>query len=292
MRIGGVPEHFNLPWHLSIAKGYFKDLNVQWQDFAGGTGAMNKALRDGSLDIAILLTEGIAADIINGNPSQILQTYIKSPLIWGLHTSATRDFEKMSDLKKAKYAISRLGSGSHLMAYINAQNQNWQLTENDFTVVGNFDTARQSLHASQTDVILWEKFTTKPYVDSGELKRVGECVTPWSCFVIAARNEIIETRSAELHQILRTINNACYEFMDSPQAISLVAERYGLLYRDAELWFYQTEWSSDNHISEKMLNNVMNNLLSIGAIKSLVNPHTLCSTSHTNFVTDKPQKTW
>jgi hypothetical protein len=140
---------------------------------------------------------------------------------------------------------------------------------------------------------LWEKFTTKPYVDSGELRRVGECVTPWSCFVIAARNEIIEKHSQELTFILKTINDACYEFMDSPQAISLVAEKYNLLHRDAEMWFYQTEWATDNHISEKMLVNVMNNLLSIGAIKTMVNPHTLCSTQHTHFVTDKqPKKSW
>jgi sulfonate transport system substrate-binding protein len=29
-------------------------------------------------------------------------------------------------------------------------------------------------------------------VDSGEFKQIGECRTPWPCFVLAASNEFIE----------------------------------------------------------------------------------------------------
>lgn len=34
IRIGGVPEHFNLPWHLAIEDGAFKEagIDLQWQD--------------------------------------------------------------------------------------------------------------------------------------------------------------------------------------------------------------------------------------------------------------------
>ena len=46
LKVGGVPEHFNLPWHLCIENDEFKneDINVIWKDFPDGTGAMTRAL--------------------------------------------------------------------------------------------------------------------------------------------------------------------------------------------------------------------------------------------------------
>ena len=56
--IGGVPEHFNLPWYLTLRdKEYHaKDINLRWRDFPGGTGRMCKALRNGEIDLAVILT--------------------------------------------------------------------------------------------------------------------------------------------------------------------------------------------------------------------------------------------
>lgn len=52
IRIGGVPEHFNLPWHLALEEGLFlkAGVSVEWIDFPEGTGAMNKALRAKEID--------------------------------------------------------------------------------------------------------------------------------------------------------------------------------------------------------------------------------------------------
>ncbi len=39
IRVLGVPEHFNLPWHLAAERGYFKDASVsfhwsfRWRSF-------------------------------------------------------------------------------------------------------------------------------------------------------------------------------------------------------------------------------------------------------------------
>ena len=54
IRAGGVPEHFNLPWRLSIERGYFSDvgLDVTWTDQLGGTGQIVEELGAGSVDIA------------------------------------------------------------------------------------------------------------------------------------------------------------------------------------------------------------------------------------------------
>ena len=58
LRIGGVPEHFNLPWLRLAESGALDDLGVAWRDVPEGSGAMAAALRAGELDAAMLLTEG------------------------------------------------------------------------------------------------------------------------------------------------------------------------------------------------------------------------------------------
>ena len=66
VKIVGVPEHFNLPWHLCLENGEFEKENIdlQWTDVPEGTGKMCQMLRDGSTDIAVILTEGIIKDIV------------------------------------------------------------------------------------------------------------------------------------------------------------------------------------------------------------------------------------
>ena len=78
INIGGVPEHFNLAWYLTLKNGEYKaeGINLRWKDYFGGTGAMNKALREKEIDMAVILTEGIIKDIIDGNPRKIVQTFV------------------------------------------------------------------------------------------------------------------------------------------------------------------------------------------------------------------------
>ena len=69
VKIVGVPEHFNLPWHLCIENGEFEaeNIDLQWKNIPEGTGKMCQMLRDGEADIAVILTEGIVKDIVAGN---------------------------------------------------------------------------------------------------------------------------------------------------------------------------------------------------------------------------------
>ena len=38
IRVGGVPEHFNAPWHIAKSRGLFEKAGVDfvWKDFPGG----------------------------------------------------------------------------------------------------------------------------------------------------------------------------------------------------------------------------------------------------------------
>ncbi len=246
VNIGGVPEHFNLPWGLTINNGEFAEQNIdlKWRDYPGGTGAMCKALREKEIDIAVILTEGIIKDIIDGNPSKIVQTYIETPLIWGIHVAANSPYKTINDLKGTKAAISRYGSGSHLMAYINAENNNWDLkTDLDFKIIDNLDGAVIGLQSGIADYFLWERFTTKPLVDNGTFRHIGNCPSPWPCFVIAVRNDFIESNRAELKSILNIINRTTSEFKDIPSIDKTIANSYLQKIEDVREWLKLTEWS-------------------------------------------------
>lgn len=211
VKIGGVPEHFNLAWYLTLKNGEYKkeNINLRWEDYPGGTGAMNEALRTGEIDMAVILTEGIVKDIAEGNPSKVVQVFVETPLIWGVHVAAGSEFKSIEELKGKRCAISRYGSGSHLMAYINAENHNWDLdTDLNFNVIQDLDGAVNALSNGDADYFMWEKFMTKPIVDSGVFRRIGHCPTPWPCFVIAVRNEFLETHENIVKIILEKIGRA------------------------------------------------------------------------------------
>ncbi|MBD3861912.1 MULTISPECIES: substrate-binding domain-containing protein [Olleya] len=268
INIGGVPEHFNLAWYLGLKNGEFKeqDINLRWKDYFGGTGAMCKGLRDGDIDMAVILTEGIIKDIIDGNKSKIVQVFVKTPLIWGIHVAANSDYNKIEDLKGTKAAISRYGSGSHLMAYINAENNGWDLEKDlDFEVIKNLEGAVEGLTQGKADYFMWEKFTTKPLVDNGTFRRVDNCPSPWPCFVIAVREEFLKTNKDDVKAILDIVNATTQEFKDIPSIDRMIANRYEQELEDVQEWLGLTEWSQEN-ISKKTVQKVQDELFALNII--------------------------
>jgi len=272
LKVGGVPEHFNLPWHMAIEAGAFEErnINVKWYEQHGGTGAMTKALRNRELDIAILLTEGIIADIVNGSDAKLIQQYVRSPLIWGIHCLSGSKYNNASEIKDARFAISRNGSGSHIMAYVFAEQQGWKPQDLNFKVVGNFDGAIEAFKKDEADILLWEKYTTKPYVDGGILKRIGETITPWSCFMIAANADALKEKRKAISDCLSVIRRYCEHFMHIENATELVSERYKIDLIDAKAWYRQTGWSINNYIPKKMLQDVMRTLKSVKVIEEQI----------------------
>ena len=267
IKIAGVPEHFNLPWHLAIENGDFEKQNIdlQWTDVPEGTGKMCQMLRDGSADIAVILTEGIVKDIVAGNPSKIVQVYVQSPLIWGIHVAAKSDYKKVEDLENKKVAISRLGSGSQLMAYVNAGNQGWKTEKLQFEIINTIDGAVESLTNGTADYFMWERFMTKPLVDKGIFRRIDDCPTPWPCFVIAVRNELLKSNPAIIAKILKIINLTTEEFKDIPSIDKTLALKYLQKIEDIQEWLSITQWSQ-KPLTDKMLNKVQNQLLELKII--------------------------
>jgi ABC-type nitrate/sulfonate/bicarbonate transport system substrate-binding protein len=269
VNIGGVPEHFNLAWYLTLKDGAYKreGINLRWKDYPGGTGDMCKAIRNGDIDMAVVLTEGIIKDIVEGNPSKIVQTFVQSPLIWGIHVADDSNYKLVDDLKGKKAAISRYGSGSHLMAFINAQNHGWDLSKDlKFEVVENLDGAINSLSNKSADYFMWEKFTTKPIVDKGVFRRIANCPTPWPCFVIAVRNCFLDEYMNEMRTILDIINKTTSDFKNIPNIVQTIANRYNQKLGDVKEWLSLTEWSQEP-LDENTVNSIQSKLLQVEIIK-------------------------
>ncbi|CAM1333103.1 substrate-binding domain-containing protein [Tenacibaculum aestuariivivum] len=269
LKVGGVPEHFNYPWYITLKNKEFTNqgINLRWQDFPGGTGAMCKALRSGEVDIAIVLTEGIIKDIINGNPSKITQTFVKSPLIWGIHVGAKSVFKKIADLENATVAISRFGSGSHLMAIVNAHNNGWDIDKLKFKVVGNLQGGIDALTKGEADYFMWEHFTTKPLVDNNTFRRLGDCPTPWPCFVVAVRNEVLENNFEEVKKVLNIINDCTSNFKDTQNIDKILAHRYEQQLEDIQKWLSITEWNDGEPVTENLITNIQNKMIGFNVIE-------------------------
>ena len=267
--IGGVPEHFNLPWQLAISDNKFqqKDIELIWKDYPKGTGDMNRALREMEIDMAVILTEGIVRDIVKGNPSKIVQVYVKSPLLWGIHVAANSDYNSITDLKGTHAAISRYGSGSHLMAYVNAENLEWNLkTDLKFKIIDDLDGALKGLPKGKGDYFMWEKFMTKPYVDNGIFRLIDESPTPWPSFVIAVRNDVLQNDEESIISILETINSVTENFKNIPGIEKTIASHFGQKPLDVKEWLTLTEWTN-NQLTTRQLNSIQKKLFQLDLIE-------------------------
>ncbi len=271
LQIVGVPEHFNLPWHLCLENGEFEKENIdlQWTDVPEGTGKMCQMLRDGTADIAVILTEGIIKDIVIGNPSKIVQIYVESPLIWGIHVAAQSNYQSLTDLENKKAAISRLGSGSQLMAYVNTKNQGWDTTKLEFEIVNTIDGAVTALTDGTADYFMWEHFMTKPLVDKGIFRRLADCPTPWPCFVIAVREEVLAKQPETITKLLEIINAKTRIFKTISDIDKQLAKTYNQKIEDIKEWLSLSEWSQEK-IDVELLNRIQKQLVELQIIDSIL----------------------
>ena len=269
LKIGGVPEHFNLPWRLAMEEGLFrnKGIHLHWEDMGGGTGQMIRGLENKTLDVAVLLTEGISKVILQGLDAKIIQVYVSSPLKWGIHVPFHSDINEIAQLKNQSFAISRTGSGSHLMTYILADQQGWSIEDLKFNVVGDIYGGLWALENNKSQAFLWEKFTTEPYVELNKCRYIGEVVTPWPCFCIAVRNECFTTYKKELNAMCKIVNERALKLKNDNQAIESISWRYGLKMNAVRQWLNQTEWNYEGKTFLPEFQKVVKYLVKLGLIE-------------------------
>jgi ABC-type nitrate/sulfonate/bicarbonate transport system substrate-binding protein len=246
IRIGGVPEHFNLPWHDVIADA--RDYASTWRDYPGGSGAMIDALASDELDVAILLTEAAVAGAEKSGGLRIVGRYTDSPLLWGIHVPGGSAAARTADLKNARFAISRFGSGSHLMACVLADQRGWPAGELELVEVDSLDGAVAAFAEGRADVFLWERFMTQPVVDSGAFRRIGEFSAPWPGFVVCAADTAWRRHRAIIEDLVDRALARARALISAPDAAARFAERYALGEPLVEEWLAVTRWAPRREI--------------------------------------------
>ncbi|OXG13724.1 hypothetical protein C361_05864 [Cryptococcus neoformans Tu259-1] len=243
LRVGWHREHFLSPLLQFVEKD--KGETVELIECPGGTGEMQVKLKNGEIDLCIALTDALIAGLANGQTSyKIVGRYIASPLRWAIITGKDSQYNSVNDLKGTTFGISRLGSGSQVMASVLSLQQKWSEEEQPkFKVNGQFKPLRDSVNSGETSVFLWEWFTTKPYVDSGEVRFIGSVYTPWPCWHIAASPSVpsstVKTFLASLQPYVQHFN--------SPEArasedIEFVHNFFGHKKEDVAEWLQSVKW--------------------------------------------------
>jgi len=247
LKIGGVPEHFNLPWRMAIEEGRFRKEGIQlhWSDMGGGTGQMIRGLENKSLDIAVLLTEGVTKAVLQGLDAKIIQVYVTTPLHWGIHVPYKSNIETVDQLKNKVFAISREGSGSHLMSYVIASQEGWDTSKLNFNIIGDIYGGLWALENNKAQAFLWEKYTTHPYTEQKKCRYIDEVVTPWPCFVIAVRTDVYEKHKDILATMCDIVNKRASELKKNENAADLISWRYNLRHGQVENWLNETDWNYD-----------------------------------------------
>ena len=162
-----------------------------------------------------------------------------------------------------------MGSGSHLMSIVNAQKQNWNTKNLQFEIVNTIDGAVESLTSGTADYFMWERFMTQPLVDQGIFRRIADCPTPWPCFVIAVRNEILEENPRVIEQILEIINTTTEEFKMIPSIDRTLAAKYNQKVEAIQEWLQLTRWSQ-KQMNTATLNKIMEQLLRLQLIDKML----------------------
>ena len=307
IRIAFVPEHYLLPLHLAARSSSFP-FPVQLIPFPSGTGSMITALRSDppEIDIAIGLTEGWVAGLLNPASQQtraegkdlgyrIVGRWVQNPLRWSIVTGSEREIDSVDDLgalvpssQGLKVGVSRVGSGSHVMASVLAEERGWDIkpTTSSATggmkpvVLGPFKDLRDGVNDKSADFFMWEHFTTKPFWTSTsaggkrELKHVGEIYTPWPSWHVvcasAVKSDVLDGifkgldagmklfREGGEEQVVRMLGNGEAHCHYSPD--------------DAREWMKVLEFAETTRgVDPKVMENVVEVLKGAGVIDRVVN---------------------
>lgn len=255
--LAAVPEQVNIPILLCLERKIFEryGLEVVHRVVPEGTGKMLDLLESGEVDVALTVTDGFIAGKAGGRRVRLVGTFADSPLVWAVACSgrneASSSLATLSDLKtgqglsrKCRVGISRIGSGSHTMGIYMGKKILGEQESLEYVVANNFQGLRDGTHKGDFDVFMWETFTTKPFFDSGELRKVGEVPTPWTAFSFVCSTEGGSERKEQIDKILSdslfpALQEGVVAFVgDSEREATLdrICNEHGHQRRDAAQW--------------------------------------------------------
>lgn len=244
--IGGVDEAFNVPWKRVALRQPLQNLGVvvEWVDYGGGTGQIMRALNSNEIQVAIVLTEGVVSDIYKNNLSKIFSSYVTSPLEWGVHVHEESPIASIHDIKDKCIAISKYGSGSHLMAILNAYENGWDVSSLHFKEINNLTGGLNALKNKEADVFFWEKHTTRSYLKPNNLKYVDSFKGPWGAFVVAVNNTLTQADLENLNKLMKFVLEEASNFKLSHLSAPSITRFNNMDLVTAQSWLKSTRFAS------------------------------------------------
>lgn len=254
-----------MPWQRAFATSVAARLGYRfvWHDVPAGTGEMVRLLEANELDLAVVLTEGIVRHVETGGTARIVGTYTRTPLVWGVHCAANADFDTIDSLHDARFAVSRFGSGSHVMAHLLAKEHGWD--EPEWVVVDTFEGGQEALARGKADIFLWEKTMSLPLVHAGKWRRISDFRAPWPAFLVAASPGRYAQRMPWLGPLLGEVQRTANELKrDDDSTIAAMGARFQIDAPDARSWLNATEWDASTQVDAVMLSRVAEALNAAG----------------------------
>lgn len=141
--------------------------HVELISYPSGTGTLIDAFHAQDIDVGIGLTEAWIVGLTktfggqdwSDKPYHLVGAYTLSPLTWAISTGALReDITMLEELKGSKVGVSRLGSGSQVMASVLAQTHGWtggmNAKELEYVECGPFEKLRAAVKEGSASKLL------------------------------------------------------------------------------------------------------------------------------------------
>lgn len=276
LRVGYVREHFSSPLLQFAAADQGKTFSLV--ECPSGTGQLISRLTNNEIDVAIALTEALISGIAKGSTAyKLVGSYVTSPLNWAVVTGKSSTFNSIADLKDTTIGISRHGSGSQTMAFVMGLQQGWSPTTLRFKVNNDISGLIGSVNDASTSAFMWEWFTTKPWLDSGDVRFIGSVPTPWPSWLIAAHPSPERAPKKAIRSFLESLTGYVAKF-DSQESrdstnVPFIQETWGYPEADIKEWMSTVKYTTDcTVIPSAVLSEVLRVLSTAGFITSPEGP--------------------
>lgn len=179
-------------------------------------------------------------------------------------------------------------SGSHIMSFVLAQQQDWAADSLTTAPLGPFQALRNGVTGDEqpnntptAEFFMWEHFTTKPFFHptaedpKPPLKKFSEIFTPWPSWLIVASTSTFPDpkHDEKLQQLFQVLDGGIQQFESDPaQAVKLLGTgELGCTYieEDAKEWLKDVKFTKTTRgVDRKVVEGVVDILKVAGVIDS------------------------
>lgn len=233
------------------------------------------------IDIGIGLTEAWVSGLAKAEsedrpaPYALVGTYVESPLRWAISTGARRTDigvnadpgEWVKELRGRKMGVSRVGSGSYVMGFVVADKMGWLAAAAATTATGDsssseegqkqpfevvplqtFEKLREGVNqeggAAAADFFMWEHFTSKRYFDNGEIRKIGEILTPWPSWHVVVKPDLVGDE--RLEEFFTLVDQGVEWFAGhGDEAVEYISTELDYSKEDAEEWMRTVQFAKE-----------------------------------------------